>query len=63
MKQLIVNSAHIALALAADCFGYTRPSRVGRERSLQSPAVQQAKIKAEREKRLRKQLKRVQEGH
>lgn len=63
MKQLIVNSAHIALALAWDCLVYTKPSRVGRERSLQSPEVQQAKIRAAREKRLRKQLKRVQEGH
>jgi hypothetical protein len=58
-----VNSAHIAMLLAADCFGYRQSVKRGPERLMQSPEVQQAKLRAAREKRLRKQLKRVQEGH
>lgn len=63
MNTLTVNSAHIAMLLAKDCFGYQTPVKVPRERSMQPPEVQQAKIKAAREKRHRKYLKHVQEGH
>lgn len=63
MSRLTVNSSHIAMLLAIDCFGYQPPIKVPRERSMQSPEVQQAKLKATREKRRRKYLKHVQEGH
>lgn len=63
MSRVTVSATHIAMLLAQDCFGLALPKKLPRERALQSPEVQHAKIKAAREKRLRKQLKRVQEGH
>jgi len=64
MSGLTVNSRHIALMLARDCFGYNPPVRVGRERSSKSPDDQYAKIKAAKEKRLKRQLRNItlQEG-
>lgn len=63
MSRLTVHSQHIAMMLAKDCFGYQPPVKASRGRNMLPPDVQQAKIKAAREKRHRKYLKRVQEGH
>lgn len=63
MSISTVHARHIAMLLAKDCFGYRVAVKAPRERNMRPPEVQQAKIQAAREKRLRKQLKRVQEGH
>lgn len=63
MSKITINSAHIAMQLAMDCFGLKPKYKGTRERCLQSPEIQHAKIQAARDKRLNRQLKRVQEGH
>jgi hypothetical protein len=63
MSRLTIHREHLAARLAQACFGAVPRVRAPRARSLQPPEVQQAKLKAAREKRHRKYLKHVQEGH
>lgn len=63
MSPEFTDCRHMAPALAEHVFGHVKPVRVGKFRFQQSEEVQRAKIQAAREKRERKYLKRVQEGH